>query len=72
MTGPNLQARLLEAHAAGDAAALVAGYSEAAAAASDDTARGFYLTHAYVFALESGLPQAAALHAALRSMGREA
>ncbi|MEM9850524.1 MAG: hypothetical protein AAF761_00855 [Pseudomonadota bacterium] len=67
-----LNARLLAAHAAGDARTLVALYRQAGDDATDDTARGFYLTHAYVFALEAGLPEAAVLHARLVAMGREA
>ncbi|TMV06452.1 hypothetical protein FGK63_15005 [Ruegeria sediminis] len=68
----DLNTRLLAAHEAGDRAALVELYEEAANAAADETACGFYLTHAYVFALEAGLPQAAALRARLVAMGREA
>ena len=63
----DLDARLLEAHARDDRAALVALYSEAA---NTDEARGFYLTHAFVFALESGAPEAPALRARLQEMGR--
>ena len=66
----NLDARLLEAHARDDRAALVALYSEAADAANTDEARGFYLTHAFVFALESGAPEVPALRARLQEMGR--
>lgn len=66
----NLDARLLEAHARDDRAALIALYSEAADAANTDEARGFYLTHAFVFALESGAPEAPALRARLQQMGR--
>lgn len=67
----DLHARLLAAHAAGDRSALVSLYTEAAEAANDETAHGFYLTHAYVFALEAGDPRAATLHARLKSSGRE-
>lgn len=66
----DLDARLLEAHARDDRVALVALYSEAADAANTDEARGFYLTHAFVFALESGAPEAPALRARLQEMGR--
>jgi hypothetical protein len=55
-----LDAALLDAHARGDRAALIALYADAADAAMDPTARAFYLTHAYVFALEAGDPRAAA------------
>jgi hypothetical protein len=67
-----LDAALLAAHAAGDRAALIRLYAQAAEAADDGEAAGFYLTHAYVFALEAGAPEAAALHARLKAEGREA
>lgn len=66
-----LEARLLAAHAAGDQLALISLYVEAAEAAQADEARGFYLTHAYVFALEMGDPRAAKLGVKLREMGRD-
>ncbi|MEM0947325.1 MAG: hypothetical protein AAGK37_07960 [Pseudomonadota bacterium] len=31
----------------------------------------FFLTHAYIWALDGGLPEANALHARLREAGRE-
>lgn len=68
----DLDNRLLAAHARGDRRALVALYSEAAEAAASEAARGFYLTHAYVFALDCGDPAARDLHERLKSMGREA
>ena len=67
-----LDARLLAAHAAGDEGALVRLYAEAAAAANDPQARAFYLTHAHVFALVLGLPEAEDLRARLIAEGREA
>ena len=67
----DLDARLLAAHAAQDRLALIELYEAAAQAANDDTARGFYLTHAYVFALEAGDPRAENLRAELVNMGRE-
>jgi hypothetical protein len=69
MTG--LDARLLEAHDQGDGAALVSLYIEAADQAATETARGFYLTHAHVFALEMGHPDTAKLRQALIDMNRE-
>lgn len=69
-----LDAGLLAAHAAGDLAALVRLY---AAAADLCEGRGeadracFYLTQAYVFALDRGDPAAPVLHARLRAQGRE-
>ncbi len=71
MTPGELDAALLAAHAADDRTALVELYAQAAESAKDMTAAGFYLTHAYVFALEAGLPEAAALHAKLKADGRE-
>lgn len=44
--------QLLAAHAAQDTAALVRLYQLAADQSTDKTAERFYLTHAYVFALE--------------------
>lgn len=67
----DLDARLLAAHEARDGPALIPLYEEAALGAADDTARGFYLTHAYVFALEAGDPRAEGLRARLVTMGRE-
>lgn len=60
-----LDAELLKAHAAGDGATLVRLYTQAADQAADIDAACFYLTHAYVFALELGLPQAHSLNARL-------
>ena len=67
-----LDARLRAAHEAGDHAALVTLYARAAEAAADADARGFYLTHAHVFALETGHPAAARLRQLLIAEGREA
>lgn len=67
----SLDQQLLEAHAAEDTAALVALYAQAAASAQDPAARGFYLTHAYVYALETGSPEAPQLRQKLIDMGRE-
>ncbi len=62
---------LLRAHADADNAALIRLYTQAADQAGDVDAACFYLTHAYVFALESGAPEAAALNARLADHGRE-
>ena len=67
----DLDARLLAAHAAEDTPALVALYTEAADRATDPQAVGFYLTHAYVFALELGDARAGGLRRRLVAMGRE-
>ena len=56
VTGMRLQAALLSAHALDDRAALVELYSEAAkfAEAEQDIGRAcFFLTHAWIFALET-------------------
>lgn len=69
-----LDAALLAAHAVGDGAGLVGLYAKAAdrAEAEDDVdAACFYLTHAYVFALEVGDPAADHLHRRLKAHGRE-
>ena len=68
MTGPaGLDARLLAAHAAGDGAALARLYAEAAAAGGPGA--GFYLTQAWVFALEAGLTEAERYGGKLRASG---
>lgn len=66
-----LEARLLAAHADDDRAALVTLYTEAANQMEDEDAAAFYLTHAYVYALELGAPQVGALRDRLIEMGRE-
>lgn len=66
-----LDAEMIEAHAAGDAVRLAWLYTQAANAATDCDVAGFYLTHAYVFALEAGDPSASGLRARLVEMGRE-
>ena len=70
----DLNARLLSAHGAGDKETLVTLYRDAAdrAEARGDIDRAcFFLTHAYVFALEAGHGDAAALRARLKARGRE-
>lgn len=66
-----LQAKLLAAHAADDKTALVGLYQQAADGANDLDAACFYLTHAYVFALELGHKDVANLRARLAKHGRE-
>ncbi|MFK7941487.1 MAG: hypothetical protein AB8B85_01010 [Paracoccaceae bacterium] len=66
-----LDASLIAAHHAGDGGSLVHLYAQAADQANDVDAECFYLTHAYVFALEAGAPEANALHARLKAHGRE-
>lgn len=67
----DLDARLLAAHAAGDHAALVTLYAEAADRAEGPDAAAFFRTQAYVLALELDHPAAAPLRARLVAAGRE-
>ncbi|PLS22000.1 hypothetical protein [Neptunicoccus cionae] len=68
-----LDQALLAAHNAKDNSALVRLYRQAgkAALAEDETRGCFYLTHAYIYALEAGLAEAQELHSTLKSFGRE-
>lgn len=66
----DLETRLLAAHAADDRRALVALYAEAADQANDLDAACFYLTHAWVFGLETGHPATPQLFARLAAEGR--
>ncbi|MEL6475965.1 MAG: hypothetical protein AAFR17_01455 [Pseudomonadota bacterium] len=70
-TRDDLDAALLAAHAAGDKPALVELYRRAADGSVSEDAACFYLTHAYVFALETDHPDADALHRRLKAAGRE-
>ena len=70
----HLDADLLRAHREGDVPAIVAAYmaiGDACERRDEVDAACFYLTQAYVWALEAGLPEAAALHARLKARGRE-
>ena len=62
---------LLAAHASGDTDALVSLYTQASDQAETPDMAGFYLTHAYVFALEMNHPQASELRQRLIDAGRE-
>lgn len=66
-----LNARLLAAHDTQDTSLLSMLYTQAAATSAEPDAAGFYLTQAYIFALEAGLPEAADLHKQLVAMGRD-
>ncbi len=66
----SLQDRLLAAHARDDRTALVGLYTQAADQAADIDAACFYLTHAYIFALELGDPASDALYRRLHAEGR--
>jgi hypothetical protein len=67
----DLDRRLLEAHAVEDWGALIQLYQEASGAARSVVARNFYLTHAYVYALEAGVPEADFLRKRLVEYGAE-
>ncbi len=69
MDKAGLDAALLAAHVSGDRAKLVTLYAEAADAHAE--AQAFYLTHAYVFALEAGDARAAALRERLVALGAD-
>lgn len=66
-----LDRAILAAHAADDPQALITLYTRAADDCSDLSAQAYFLTIAYVYALETGDPVAAHLQARLRGMGRE-
>ncbi|WP_170398445.1 hypothetical protein [Ruegeria arenilitoris] len=73
MEKDDLDRLLLKAHEQDDHAALIHYYTKAAderEAAQDIDAACFYLTHAFVFALESGAPEAETLNARLVAHGR--
>ncbi|MEM6276331.1 MAG: hypothetical protein AAF714_05235 [Pseudomonadota bacterium] len=65
-----LHAALLDAHKSGDGSAMVALYTQAADTAGDMDEEMFFLTHAYIFALECGDSSAATLRARLHAAGR--
>ncbi|WP_370232116.1 hypothetical protein [Cognatishimia sp.] len=68
-----LDKQLLQAHADYDVPALIRLYHEAATLAEqrqDHEASCFYLTHAFVFALEEGAPEADELNLKLFERGR--
>ena len=67
----DLHARLLAAHEADDRHALVTLYTEAADQSGHEDQEAFFLTHAYVFALEMAHPDTDALKARLVANGRE-
>ncbi|NND18706.1 MAG: hypothetical protein HKN98_09015 [Silicimonas sp.] len=67
--------RLLAAHSEGDLATLVRLYREAGERAEADGDRdraAFFLTHAWIYALEAGLGEAEVLRSVLRKWGRAA
>lgn len=66
-----LNAQLIAAHETNDIAALGALYTKAADQSGNIDQACFYLTHAYVFALERGDPSACVLRERLAAHGRE-
>ncbi len=70
---PALERELLAAHESGDGDALIGLYAVVAdkSEASDDIdSAAFFLTHAWIFALERGDERAEALRARLANLGR--
>lgn len=67
----SLDAQIFAAHDACDIGALIGLYTQAADETADIDAACFYLTHAYVFALELGSPVAISLRKRLTKHGRE-
>ncbi|MEL6682483.1 MAG: hypothetical protein AAFQ09_07535 [Pseudomonadota bacterium] len=65
-----LDEALLDAHARDDRAQLVALYTKAADQAATTDATCFFLTQAYVFALETGDPATPVLFNRLKDYGR--
>lgn len=69
-----MDAALIEAHRRGDKEALVDLYERAGSDALDIgniEAGCFYITHAYIFALETGSKATGRLHGLLTRLGRE-
>ncbi|MEH6521519.1 hypothetical protein [Sulfitobacter sp.] len=66
-----LNEQMLEAHAEDDRDALIGLYAQAAGEAADIDTKCFFLTHAYVFALEAADPRTRDLRKQLVSHGRE-
>lgn len=66
----DLNDAILAAHDRNDGQALVLLYTQAADQSTDVDTACFFLTYAYVYALELGMPEAATLHARLDAHGR--
>ena len=74
MTDAELDEALLKAHEKNDTQKLITLYRQAGLSrlqVNDVDAGCFYLTHAYIFALEAGAPDAKELHQILITHGRE-
>ena len=67
----DLDRQLLRAHEEQDAFGLVDLYTRAADEVGEGTAAKFFLTQAYVFALESGHPRTSELRVRLRALKSE-
>ena len=66
----DLNDTILAAHARDDRRALVGLYTQAADQTNDINTVCFFLTYAYIYALELGHPDADALYARLHAHGR--
>ena len=71
MPRDELDTALLAAHARGDGTEISGLYARAADQTPDPAAQAFFLTHAYIFALESGSPTAPTLRSRLVALGAE-
>lgn len=71
MDDTTLHAAIMKAHDQGDHNQLVTLYARAATGTNDIDAKCFYLTYAYIFALELGHAQTDALRVELAKHGRE-
>jgi len=74
MNEADVDTALLAAHAANDKPALVRLYRQAGEmmlARGEVNAGCFYLTHAYIFALDCGAAEASQIHQTLIAHGRE-
>lgn len=66
-----LDQAMAKARLTGDWSQVIALYTQAADTAPDAQATAFYLTHAYVHALEAAAPEAPALHTRLTALGAD-
>lgn len=71
MTNARFEAALHHGQQTGDWAQVIAQYVEVAEAETTRQGAAFYLTHAYVHALEAGDPAAKTLRARLIALGAE-
>ncbi len=67
-----LDAQMIAAHEVGNKPDLIRLYTQAADISDDIDTACFYLTHAYIFALDTGAAETTILHARLVQHGREA